>query len=287
MVQPPSPVVAGWELVLRLRERRTRMGIEVKDITRELGFSRNYWSAVENERKILSLQSMTKILDLLEFDEEERRELFALRETAKERGWWAHYSGIFDDELQRLFGLEHGAHSIRGYESLLIPGLLQTADYARAVITPDVTMRQVEVDQRVAVRLRRQERLDGDDSLHLTTIISEAAFRQQIGGPKVLKGQLDHLLDMIERHPDNLDVRVLPFSATACGLFGAATVHLIDFRNSRLPTVVWQETVSTWGVIYDSLQVRDIKMVYNDALKQTVAGRDAVEVIHQCRRALP
>src|SRR5882757_2906322 len=135
-------MVASWELVLRLRERRDQVGIEVRNITQALGFSRNYWSAVENERKILSEESLTKVLELLEFDEEERRELLELRGVAKKRGWWTQYSGLLDRELQRLYGLEAGAQSVRTYESLLIPGLLQVPDYARAIMIPDVTIRQ-------------------------------------------------------------------------------------------------------------------------------------------------
>lgn len=278
-----SPTVASWELALRLRERREQMGIEVKTITQELGFSRNYWSAVENERKILSEESLTKVIDLLEFDKDERRDLLELRAMAKERGWWAPYSGLFDGELLRVFGLEYGAQSIRTYESLLIPGLLQTADYARAIMTPDVTIRQVEVDQRVEVRLRRQERLDGDNPLHLTTIVSEATLRQQIGGPAVLRRQLEHLADLIEAHPDTIEVRVIPFTATSCSLFGAATLYLIDFENPRLPTVAWHETVTTWGIHEDPTQVRDMTKAYGEALGHTLSERGSLEMI--CQRS--
>jgi hypothetical protein len=276
-----SPVVAGWELVLRLRERREQVGVEVKDITATLGFSRNYWSAVENERKILSEQNLTKLLDLLEFGTGEREEILALRDIAKDRGWWSEYSGFFDSDLRRLFGLEHGAHSIRGYENLLIPGWLQTADYARAVIHPDVTVPRVEVEQRVKVRLRRQERLDDPDPLRLTAVISEAALYQQIGGVAVLRDQLRRLVELIDKYPDNLDLRVVPFTATACSLFGGATVHLIDFQNPRLPTVVWQETVTAWGIIDDRPQVDAISAAFDVALQRSLDRSGSKEKIRQ------
>lgn len=278
----PSPVVAGWELVLRLRERREQVGVEVKDITRELGFSRNYWSAIENERKVLSEDSLRKLLDLLEFGADEREEMINLREIAKGRGWWSDYSALFDAELRRLYGLEHGAHSIRGYENLLIPGLLQTAEYARAVIHPYITVPRVQVEQRVQVRLRRQERFDDDEPLRLTSIVSEAVLHQQIGGAAVLRAQLEHLVKMIEKYPDNLYVHVVPFTATACSLFGAATVHLIDFENPRLPTVVWQETVDTWSVVDDLVQVNAISAAYDQALQQSLDLRDSKKLIQRC-----
>ncbi|MFD9889238.1 Scr1 family TA system antitoxin-like transcriptional regulator [Amycolatopsis sp. NPDC059027] len=281
MSTPMSPVVAAWELALRLRKRREQVGIEVKTITQTLGFTRNYWSAVENERKILSEESLLRIIELFEFDREERQELLELRAAAKEHGWWARYSGLLDEDLQRLYGLEHGARSIRTYENLILPGLLQTADYARALMTPDVTIRQVEIDQRVEARLRRQERLRGEHPLQLTAILSEAALRQQIGGPDVLRRQLEHLADMIDEHPETIEVRVIPFTATACGLFGAATVHLIDFDSPRLPTVAWQETVSTWGIIDDSTLVRDLTMTYNDAFRRTQTQQETRTFIRQ------
>src|SRR5256885_4692789 len=111
MTAPPSPVVASWELALRLKRRREELGIEVRTITESLGFSRNYWSAVENERKILSPESLARIIELFEFGDEEKLELLELRAAAKERGWWSRYSALFDNEIQRLFGLEQGARS--------------------------------------------------------------------------------------------------------------------------------------------------------------------------------
>jgi transcriptional regulator with XRE-family HTH domain len=277
---PSSPVVASWELALRLKRRREQLGIEVSTITETLGFSRNYWSAVENERKILSPETLIRIIELFEFDDEEKDELLTLRAAAKERGWWTRYSALFDADIQRLYGLEHGARSMRDYESLLIPGLLQTPDYIKAIMMPDVTVRQIEVDQRVEARLRRQHRLtDANDPFSLTVVISEAALRQQIGGSRVLRNQLVHLATLIEQHPEALDVRIIPFTATACGLFGAATVHLIDFDNPQLPTLAWQETVTTWGIIDDATQVRNITTAYEDAYRSALDKEKSLQMI--------
>lgn len=282
MSAPASPVVASWELALRLKRRREQLGVEVRTITETLGFTRNYWSAVENERKILSLESLTRIIELFEFDDEEKEELLALRAAAKERGWWTRYSALFDNEIQRLYGLEQGARGIRDYENLLIPGLLQTADYTRAIMLPDVTMRPVEVDQRVEARLRRQARLlDENDPFTFTAVLSEASLRQQIGGPRVLRDQLRHLATLIKQHPDKLDIRVIPFTATACGLFGGATVVLIDFDNPQLPTLAWQETVTTWGIIDDPTQVRNLTTTYEDAYRLALDTRATLKMIHQ------
>ena len=277
----PSPIVAGWELVLRLRDRREQVGVEVKDITKALGFSRNYWSAIENERKILSDEALRKLLKLLDFNAEEERELLELREIAKDHGWWTKYTALFDPELRRFFGLEHGAHTIRAYENLLIPGLLQTEDYARAVIHPFVTVPRVQVEQRVGVRMRRQERLDDGDPLHLTTVISEAALHQQIGGVSVLRDQLAHLVDMTEKYDKTLYVHVVPFQAGAYSLFGSGTICLIDFENARLPTVVWQEMGAAWGVIDNRPQVEAISAAFDQVLQLSMSRRDSKGLIQE------
>lgn len=280
----PSPVVAGWELVVRLRKRREQLRLTTNDITAQLKFTRNYWSAIENERKLIPANTLRDICKLFKFSPEERGQLLALREEAKKNGWWDEYSSLFDGGVQRLHGLEHGAQRFRSYESLLVPGLLQTEDYARAIIAADKTIRQVEVQQRVDVRLIRQQRLGGDNPLKLEVIISEAALRQQIGGADVLRGQLDHLLEIVDR--PNIEIRVIPFTATACDIFGSGTLHLLDFQSSWLPSVAWVESVTARSVITDANQVRDITMAFNEAHKRSLGPQETRETVARTRKEL-
>jgi transcriptional regulator with XRE-family HTH domain len=282
-----SPTVASWELALRVRQRREQLDLNAQAVAAMLDVSRNYWSAVENGRKILAVAKLEKLLAVLEFDENEQRELLTLREGAVRRGWWERYTGLFGETTLRLFGLEDGAQSIRTYESLLIPGLLQTEDYARALMTAEITtIRQVEVDQRIEVRMRRQQRLTGDNPLRLTAVISQAALMQQTGGPRVLRDQLSHLTRMIEDHPQVIDLRVIPFTATGCGAFGASTFHLIDFTSPRLPTLAWQETVTAGGIIDDENHIRDLSLTYAEARGRTLSAQDSVDLINQRAREL-
>lgn len=282
----PSPTVASWELALRLRQRREQLGIEVRTITDKLSFTRNYWSAVENDRKILSAEKLSALIALYELDEDEGRELLELRERAKQRGWWTRYSALFNTDVFRFFGLEHGAKNVRTYESLLIPGLLQSEDYARALMAADVTVRQVEIDQRVQFRMRRQQLLDGDDPLSFCAVISEAALRQRIGGREVLHAQLLHLAKVIESHPDTIEVRVIPFDAPGCGLFGASTLHLIDFESPRLPALGWQETVTAMGIIDDETALRDLTRTYAEAMRVTLTAVESLRLIESCATEL-
>jgi transcriptional regulator with XRE-family HTH domain len=278
MASPKSSTVASWELALRLRERRVRLGLDAKTVADAMGFTRNYWSAIENERKLLSFESLDKVFDLFEFDQDDQHDLRQLRATAKERGWWTRYS-MLDSQMERLYGLEAGASSIREYESILVPGMLQTADYARAIMTPSEIIREVEVDQLIEIRLKRQERLSADPPLRLTVLISEAVLHQQIGGPKILRQQLRYLVDMAEEHQDTIDIHVIPFTVMACGMFGAATVRVLDFASARLPMLAYQETVTARVLMDDRTTVRDITVAYTTALKIALNPQDSIQMM--------
>lgn len=278
MSSSTSPTVASWELALQLRQQRERLGIDAKTFAETMGFTRNYWSAVENERKQLSEENLAKALDLLDFDQEDRQELRQLRAVSRERGWWTRYS-MLDPELERLYGLEAGASSIREYENILVPGMLQTADYARAIITPAEIVRQVEVDQLVEIRMKRQERLSVESPLRLTALISEGALHQQIGGSAILRQQLQHLVDLAEEHPHTIDIHIIPFEAKSCGLFGASTLRVLDFPSPRLPMIAYQETVTARLFLDDRTVVRDITTTYNAALKTALDPQESADMI--------
>ncbi|MCC3327304.1 helix-turn-helix domain-containing protein [Nocardia abscessus] len=270
---PLSPTVARWELMLRIKRRRTEFDVSASVIAKELGFTLSYWSKVEKER-ILAEDKLRKLMSLLEFDPDERAEMLRLREIAKRRGWWSEYAGLLSEEVTRLYGLEHGAKHIRTYESVLIPGLLQTREYARAVFTNDLArVRRVEIDRWVEVRMRRQERLTEPDPLRLVAVIGEAAITQRTGGVEVLRGQLRHLTSLIQRYPETVDIRVVPFDAPGGVLLGGATFHVLGFESALLPDVAWSETLAQLGLIEDTEPVRHLNTMFDNALAEHAMSR--------------
>lgn len=275
---PVSPTVARWELVLRLRELREQRGFDSATFAKRVGFTPANWSHVEKGRRVLTVNTIGPVLELLDVDGEEREELLALLTASKERGWWAKSSALIGTELQRYYGMEFGAEAIRSYDSLVVPGLLQTEEYARALISADVMIRPVQVEQLVAVRMRRQQRVHGEDRLELTAVMGEAALRQQIGGPKVLRGQLEHLARLLEEF-DTISVRIIPFTATAGGILGGSSFHLLDFAPASLPTFGWVESAVFGGAVDDSDQVRDLSFAYVRALDQSLSRSDSLDMI--------
>ena len=268
-VAPSSPTVARWELSLRIRERRRELGLEVKTITSQLGFSRNYWSAVENDRTLLADEKLEALFDILEFSDTDRDELRDLRQQSRRRGWWMDYPVLDTDELrevQHYYGLEAGAAHVRSFEGAIVTGLLQTEEYARAMMTANPALSMLQVDQFVEIRMRRQRLLRSDQPLRLTTVMSEAAIRQEIGGPQALARQLHHLLTLIEELDETLEVRIMPFGSTPGGILGASTLYILDFASTNLDRLVWRESIGPIGVVNDQTTVHWIELSYDQAL---------------------
>jgi transcriptional regulator with XRE-family HTH domain len=269
------------ELAIRLQQLREESGMDIVALSDRLGFSYNFWSAVEHNRRTLSDERLQALCDVLELDQRDRQELLDLRAAIKERGWWTSYSAVLSDDLTKLIGLEHGAVGVRTYESLVIPGLLQTEDYARALIGYDLGVSFIGVDQLVEVRMRRQQRLAGDGPFQLTALISEAALLQQTGGPDVYRGQLAHLATTIATHPDNVHVRVIPFTASPGGIVGSPTLYLLDFANPKLPTIAWQESITPGRFVGDPVLVRQLNATYHQALASSLSGDESLQLIQR------
>lgn len=284
---PSSPTVANWALGLRIKQKREAAGLNGTGAAKRVGITGAYLSEVEKGKKNLSPDRLDELIEIYEFDSDEAEELRQLREQASHRGWWTRYSAIFTDELLRFFGYEHGAESTHTYDSGLINGLLQTEEYARAVIesgSPNV--RLAEVDPRSDARLVRQQRLRGEDPLRMTAVMSEAVLRQQIGGPRILKGQLEHLANLIDELHETLEVLIVPFEATGHHAMNGAGFHIMAFPNGTLPTLIWQETVTSTGLITDPLTVREYALAHSEAVKAALGPEDSLALIREIFKTL-
>ncbi len=277
---PMSPVVARWELSYRTRKRKDELGITGPQIAKALEFSPTYWPKVERDQRILKEDKLVELLQLLGFDDDERADLVEARRLAGQRGWWSEYDGLFTEQQLRLFGMEYGAEEISTVESLLIPGLLQTEEYARTLITGDTAfIRQIEMKQRVEVRLKRQERLTGDDPLRLNVVVSEAAVRQQTGGPDVLRNQLQHLISMIEAHRNTIDFRILPFTSRIGAVRGCSTFHILGFDRPRLPALGWSEVPDHDEFVEDQQRVRNMTIVFGHLQSEALSREETLDLL--------
>ncbi|MFJ1790111.1 helix-turn-helix domain-containing protein [Kitasatospora griseola] len=173
----------------------------------------------------------------------ERETLLALVREANKSGWWHSYNDVLPNWFQTYMGLEEAAALIRTYEVQFIPGLLQCDEYARAIFAQNrPALADDEIERRVALRARRQKLLTDGRGPKLWAVIDEAALRRPVGGPEVMRAQLEHLVDLAQLPSVVLQVMPFRFGAHA-GESGAFSV--LRFPEQDLPDVVYLEQLTS------------------------------------------
>ncbi|MGH1488572.1 MAG: helix-turn-helix domain-containing protein [Acidimicrobiales bacterium] len=282
-----SPIVARWELSRRLGVRRKELGLGVPAITEALGFTRNYWSAVENDRTLIAEDKLQRLFDILEFEEADRSELLQLREDSRQHGWWDDYSGILNEGLKRFCGLEFGAAKIRAFESNRVPGLLQIPEYTRAVLEPDPAHSPLTLEDHLAMRRQRQQRLESDPPLEFIAVLSEAALRQQVAGPDVQRKQLDHILNLVRDERALVQVRVIPFSTNPGAIAASSTLVLFDYASSHLPPIAWQEAERMLDIIdHEDNRFRRLEHSWGQGFERSMNDEDSALMMMEMLRSL-
>ncbi|MFC4056989.1 helix-turn-helix domain-containing protein [Planomonospora corallina] len=194
----------------------------------------------------------------------ERDSLVEMAREARKRGWWHRHRQALKPGFDSYIGLEAEASVVRCYEPLVVPGLMQTEPYARAVIeATSVTHTPSEVDEKVAVRISRQKRLlhrsGDDDPIHLVAVLDEAVLRRQVGGREVMREQLEYLVDLASL--PNVEIRVIPFSAGAHAAVDGKFC-LLSFPEPADPDLVYLEQAASGLVPEDPEEVRRYTLMF-------------------------
>ena len=229
--------------------RRRRLGAELKKcreaarLTQEAVSREFEWHAakvtrIETARVAVTARDVKDLLTLYGVvDEEYREALMALARQSREKTWWADYRDLM--RPGDFVGLEAGAASMRTWEPLVVPGLLQTEEYIRALMRsgrpadPDK-----DIDRRISLRLARQARLTVDHPLEFAAIIDQSVLLREIGGREVMAGQLKQLIDVAQL--PNVTVQILPLDAGAHPFLGGPAA-LLEFREVTHLDVVYVE----------------------------------------------
>jgi transcriptional regulator with XRE-family HTH domain len=176
-------------------------------------------------------------------DEAKREELLDLARQASTPGWWQQYNDILPRWFELYVGLERAASIIRTYELQFVHGLLQTEDYARAVILiANAHASAEEIDRRVSVRMKRQQLLTQPDAPELWTVLDEAVLRRPPGGPGVMRAQLEHLLELTGL--PNVTLQIVPFSVGPHAAAGGPFT-ILRFPEPDLPDLVYLEQLNS------------------------------------------
>jgi len=241
VVAERGPTVLRIALGGQLRDLRIK-----RNITREAAGDAIRGSHAKISRLELGRTGFKErdIRDLLTFygvsDPDERERFLNLARQANEPGWWHRYSDLLPSWFGTYLGLEQAASKIRTYEAHLVPGLLQTPEYARAVMS--LGYEDSDMDRRVQVRIRRQEMLHRADPPVVWAVIDEAALHRPVGGPRVHREQMEHLIALAEL--PNVTVQVLPYHAGEHAAAGSS-FSILRFAEAELPDIVYLEHLTS------------------------------------------
>ncbi len=265
-----------------LRKLRESAALTIEEVGEHLDCSNAKISRLETGKVPVRRVDVDRMLDLYGCDDTEQREaLLEIARESKRKGWWIGYRDI----LPRPYpGLEAGASWIRNYETVLIPGLLQTEGYMRALMqAPHIRMSDEERDRRVAARLTRQQRLIEEDPPQLWVILDEAVLRRVYGSPEVMREQLDWLLEVTKR--PKIALQVLTYgSGPHPGTTGGFV--LLDFPDPDHTPVVYTESMVGELYLEDPAETAQHRRAYDHLQAAALSPQDSRQWIAERAREL-
>jgi transcriptional regulator with XRE-family HTH domain len=239
-----------------LRRYRENMGYALEDAARVLECDRSKISRIETGQRGIRPKELRELLAEYGVPEGEQDALVAIASRSGQHGWWQPYADILSEAYLDYVIMESAAAEIMAYEAQLVPDLLQTGDYARAIAAaePGYTTAEQRESALAAKAVRRRVVLGGGSAgskgpmgRRLSVILGEGALHQAVGGPAVLAGQISHLVKLAGEYPD-LAIQVLPFTAGAHAAAGSGSLAILRFPDAPSLGVVYLEALS--GGVY-------------------------------------
>jgi transcriptional regulator with XRE-family HTH domain len=273
-----GPTVLRMMLGAQLRRLRESRQVSREEAGYAIRASHSKISRLELGRSPFKQRDVADLLTLYGItDERERETLLELARRANAPGWWHQYSDLLPSWFEVYVGLEEAASTIRTYEVQFVHGLLQTEDYARAVIR----LRhgkgpESDVERRVSLRMRRQRLLTQADGPRLWSIVDEAALRRPLGGRDVQRGQLEHLIQIAAL--PHVTLQILPFHAGGHAAAGGPFT-ILRFAEPDLPDVVYLEQLSSALYLDKQDDVDDYTAVINDLSVQAELARATPDLL--------
>ena len=256
-----GPSVRRRRLNAQLRRYRERKGKTTGEVAKALGWQQTKVSKIETgERKKVTPDELTELLDYYEEEDPEIRE--SLHECARlgnQRGWWAKYRDLLPSGLPDF---EVEASVIKTYECQVVPGLLQTPDYAEAIFRANLVRSDDEIAKRLNGRMKRQETLNRVDPPEYWVILDEAALRRVIGSREVMSQQLRHLTHMAARH--NINIYVLPFSEGAHPATVGSFV-IMDFSDPMDGSIGYVEMPTSSAYVEEAHELAELNTIFAGA----------------------
>lgn len=279
-----GPTVGQIVLGLRLRDLRERAGCSYTDAARALSVNATTVRRMEKAEVGLKPLYVKALLERYGTDPEEIEGFLALVEEANQPGWWHRFRDVLPDWFSLYVSLEGEAGLIRAYEPHCVPGLLQTGDYARVLLrTGFPGASETELNRRVALRMERQDLLTRSRAPLLWAVVEEHALRRPVGGPEVMRGQIDRLVEASTL--PNVTLQVMPSCAGPHpGMFGP--FQLFRFDIPELPDIVYTESLT--GAVYldDRRDTTAYREVLDRMSAQAARVQDTGAILGEIRKEL-
>jgi transcriptional regulator with XRE-family HTH domain len=269
-----SPTIRRRRLGAELRRYRDAAGVTIDVVAERLGCSTSKVSRIETGHTGATPRDVADMLDIYGVPPSEAEELVEIAREARLKGWWHPYSTVL---VGAYVGLEAAARSVRAYEQQVIPGLLQSEDYAIAMIrAARLSDTPREIDRRVHVRLARQSLLIQDDPIDLWVVLDEAVLSRPVGGDEVMRDQLVRLIEA-QKLP-NVTIQILPFAAGAhAGMDG--TFAILDFPEAEDPDVVYAENATGGLFLEKSDELKKYHSIFDTISSTALTPEESTKMI--------
>ncbi len=281
--QPGGPTVPRMLVGSRLRQLRVVRGITASQAGAAIRASASGISRLELGLTAFRVRDVADLLTCYDVaDQAERATLLALAEQAIAPDWWRAYRDVVPDWFGAYLGLEQAASIIRGYEAQFIPGLLQTQDYARAVLTlGHGDAPAAEAERRVGLRMKRQQFLRRLDAPRLWVIIDEAALRRPVGSTATMRAQLRHLTEVAEL--PCVTIEILP-SRTGGHAAATGPITILRFPEDEIPDMIYLEHPSGAVYAYKSADIDRYRHIMNSLSVQAESPTATTAILHRIVR---
>jgi transcriptional regulator with XRE-family HTH domain len=284
MSSSPSPTVRRKRLGIELRRLREQAGLTCEEVGQRLDCSGTRISRIETGRISVRPGDVRELLEIYGVVGTEADSLVQLAREARQKGWWHTYGRVLPNWFEAYVGLEAATVRFRDFQSMVVPGLLQTEDYARAVLRAAPNPGSTEdIDRQVALRMERQAILDQASPPDLWVVLSESIIRVQVGGPSVMRAQLRRLIDVAER--SNVTLQVLPFT-TAAHVQPISPFTILEFPDSADPTVVYLEHLTGSLFLETAEEIRRYTVVFDYLRAEALGTGPSIDLIARASAGL-
>lgn len=276
-----SPTIRQRELGLRLREFRNAKGMTVEEVAKELLCSPTKVSRAETGARRATLRDVRDLCRIYGVDAETSDELMELAREARQPGWWTKYDDL---KIAPFIGMEEAATAITCFGMYFVPALLQSEDYAREIIkgiAPKID--EDALAQRVEARMRRQKLLSAPKPPKYRALLDEAVLHRQVGGPAVMKAQLDKLLSLTRE--EKAAVQVIPYEVGAYGAIDSNFDYL-EFVGSKLPDLVFVEGLVSHLYLERPDELERFREALDNLRDEALNLRDSAKKIEEIRDGL-